>query len=112
MREVVPPVLERPVDRDEVRHGDVGVQRVWVRVDAPREPRGGTSGANAAGRHGQAQGGPGPRNWGAQGEAMAAGGRRVVPAASPSALANVAAVFVLCVDDVVVVVIYSRHYDF
>ncbi len=62
MREVVPPVLERPVDWDEVCGGDVGVQRVWVRVDAPCEPRGGASGDHAAGRRGQARGGPGPRD--------------------------------------------------
>ncbi len=48
---------------------------------------------------------------------MAAGGCRVVPASSPSALAGVAAVvvavFVVRVDDVIVVVVVrSRHYDF
>ena len=49
---------------------------------------------------------------------MAAGGRRVVPAALSSALADVAAVviavFVVRIDDVVVVVVVvrSRHYDF
>jgi hypothetical protein len=118
MRKVVPPVLERPVDRDEVRRGDVGVQWVRVRVDTPRKPCGGASGADAAGRRGQAWEGPGQRYWGARGEAMAAGGRRVVPAASQLALANVpavvVAVFVVCVDDVVVAVVvtHSRHYDF
>ena len=47
---------------------------------------------------------------------MAAGGRRVVPAASPSALADVAAVvvavFVIRVNDFVIVVVRSCHYDF
>jgi hypothetical protein len=44
------------------RSGRVGAQRVWVRVDAPREPHGGAAGANAAGRRGQALGGPDKKN--------------------------------------------------